>query len=118
MAEEGKVQVTLRNETVTEVRAGLAAGKYVKLSVSDTGEGIPPETLARIFEPYFTTKQQGNGLGLATVYSIVKRHGGQIEVESALGRGSTFHVWLPALDPAAGGEAPRQNVPALGEAGA
>ncbi|HWL17906.1 MAG TPA: ATP-binding protein [Opitutus sp.] len=118
MAEEGKVQVTLRNETVTEVRAGLAPGKYVKLSVSDTGAGIPPETLGRIFEPYFTTKQQGNGLGLATVYSIVKRHGGQIEVESALGRGSTFHVWLPALDPAAGGEALRQNVPALGEAGA
>jgi CheY-like chemotaxis protein len=65
--------------------------------VADTGTGIKAEHLAKVFDPYFSTKQQGSGLGLATVYSIVKRHQGHIEVESELGRGATFHLWLPAL---------------------
>jgi PAS domain S-box-containing protein len=70
---------------------------YVCISVEDCGVGVPKEHLAKIFDPYFTTKQKGSGLGLATTYSIVKKHGGHITVESALGKGTTFHVYLPAL---------------------
>ncbi len=69
---------------------------YVCISVEDRGVGVPKEHLAKIFDPYFTTKQKGSGLGLATTYSIVKKHGGHITVESALGEGTTFHVFLPA----------------------
>ncbi len=78
----------------------LQAGTYVKLSVQDRGIGIPREHFTRIFDPYFTTKQKGSGLGLATTYSIIKRHDGQITVESDLGVGAAFHIYLPA---AAGG---------------
>jgi PAS domain S-box-containing protein len=97
MPEGGALHIALRNATVA---AGdlpaLAAGRYLKLSLADTGTGIRSEHLTRIFDPYFTTKQQGSGLGLATVYSVVKKHQGHIEVESELGRGTTFRIWLPA----------------------
>ncbi len=74
----------------------LAAGRYVRLAVQDQGEGIAAANLGRIFDPYFSTKQHGNGLGLATAYSIVRRHDGLITVESELGIGTTFYVYLPA----------------------
>ncbi|MBN1577577.1 MAG: PAS domain S-box protein [Chitinispirillaceae bacterium] len=74
----------------------LAGGRYVGISVKDRGIGIPKENLSRIFDPFFTTKTKGHGLGLATCYSIVKRHEGCLDVESELGQGSTFHVFLPA----------------------
>jgi len=74
----------------------LRPGDYVEMSVEDNGVGIPPEYLDRVFEPYFTTKQKGSGLGLAVVYSIVKGHEGHILVESKLGVGTTFRIWLPA----------------------
>lgn len=80
---------------------GPAPGRYLRLIVRDHGRGISPEDLPRIFDPYFTTKVQGSGLGLATVYSIVKRHGGEIAVESKVGRGTCFRLWLPAADGAA-----------------
>jgi PAS domain S-box-containing protein len=79
----------------------LKEGNYVKLTVEDQGIGIPREHLTRIFDPYFTTKQKGSGLGLAAVYSIIKRHGGHITVESEQGVGTAFHIYLPALDAAA-----------------
>ncbi len=79
--------------------AEARVGPHVCLSVSDTGCGIPPEVLPRIFEPFFTTKEagKGTGLGLATAYGIVKQHQGWIEVQSQLGRGTVFKVFLPAI---------------------
>jgi PAS domain S-box-containing protein len=74
----------------------LNGGKYVKLSFEDTGPGIPAEILPRIFDPFFTTKTKGNGLGLTTSYSIIKKHDGDIFVESSPGNGTTFHVYIPA----------------------
>ncbi len=69
-------------------------GKYVKVTVSDEGTGIPPEILPRIFEPYFTTKENGSGLGLATCYTIMKGHGGNIFAESTPGRGATLRLFI------------------------
>ena len=77
----------------------LASGRYLKLSVRDTGHGIRPEILQRIFEPFFTTKPvgEGTGLGLSVVHGIVKSHGGDIQVESSPS-GTTFHVYLPVAE--------------------
>lgn len=74
----------------------LRAGNYVRIVIRDQGVGIAPENLDKIFDPYFSTKAKGSGLGLATSYSIIKRHQGHIAVESELGRGTTFYVYLPA----------------------
>jgi signal transduction histidine kinase len=71
------------------------AAKAVALRISDTGPGIPDEVRARIFEPFFTTKKTGTGLGLAVAYGIIERHHGQIRIESARGRGTTFTVSVP-----------------------
>jgi len=93
----GVIEISIANETIPAQSDGaLAAGDYLKISVADTGTGIRPDLLPRIFEPYFTTKANGSGLGLATVYSIVKKHYGDIQVESEPGQGTTFHFWLPA----------------------
>ena len=97
MRHGGVVRVALRNEELADgQQPPLRAGRYVGLVLSDTGAGISPEHLTRIFEPYFTTKEQGSGLGLATVYSIVRKHQGHVAVESELGKGTTFRLWLPA----------------------
>src|SRR5205814_6778506 len=74
----------------------VAPGGYVRVSIGDKGIGIPKEHLGRIFDPYFSTKQRGSGLGLATTYSIVKNHGGFLAVDSTLGRGTTVQINLPA----------------------
>ena len=97
MPEGGTIRIGARNETVAlQSHRPLLPGDYVHISVADTGTGIKAEHLSKIFDPYFTTKQQGSGLGLTTVYSIIRKHNGHIEVESELGRGTTFHFWLPA----------------------
>jgi PAS domain S-box-containing protein len=75
---------------------GLATGRYVRLRVADTGAGISAEHLRRVFDPYFTTKPQGTGLGLASVHSILRKHGGAVTVWSEVGRGTTFELWIPA----------------------
>ena len=98
MPEGGTIRISAHNEALMiDSHQSLAPGDYVHLVVTDTGTGIRAEHLVKIFDPYFTTKQQGSGLGLTTVYSIIKKHNGHIEVESELGRGTTFHIWLPAL---------------------
>jgi len=105
MPEGGTLRITARNETVAALaRPPLAAGHYLRIEIADTGVGIRPEHLARIFDPYFTTKQAGSGLGLAAAYSIVRKHQGHIAVESEPGRGTTFRIWLPAsqAEPAVG----------------
>ena len=78
----------------------LAPGRYAMLSVSDTGTGIDPAVISKIFDPYFTTKEKGRGtgLGLATVYGIVKAYGGEITVHSDIDKGSSFHIYLPVLE--------------------
>jgi PAS domain S-box-containing protein len=76
----------------------MKEGRYVRVSIEDHGVGIPEEYLQKIFDPYFTTKQKGSGLGLATAYSIINSHDGYISVESKVGAGTTFHVYLPASE--------------------
>ncbi len=97
MPEGGTIEIRAKNVTleVMEV-ASLKPGSYVAISVTDTGVGIGPSHLARIFDPYFTTKAEGSGLGLATAYSIVRNHQGLIQVASEAGSGATFTVFLPA----------------------
>jgi PAS domain S-box-containing protein len=97
MPEGGTIKIGARNRVIGLLKfLPLPRGNYVEITIEDHGVGIPKEYLGRIFEPYFTTKQKGSGLGLATAYSIVKNHDGYISVESKLGVGTTFHVFLPA----------------------
>ncbi|MGD8237400.1 MAG: PAS domain S-box protein [Armatimonadota bacterium] len=99
MPDGGTVTVRAENVPVgTEASPSLGDGRYVKVSIEDHGVGIAPEHLARIFDPYFTTKQKGSGLGLATAHSVVHRHDGEITVESEVGVGTTFHLYVPAAD--------------------
>ena len=97
MPDGGKIEISAKNATVQEVdQLPLKNGEYVKIIVRDYGTGIVQEHLQKVFDPYFTTKQQGSGLGLATAYSIITKHGGYINVESELGKGTVFEIYLPA----------------------
>lgn len=101
MSGGGTLRISLGTEVVDETRArelpDLTPGPCVVLTISDTGSGMDRETLERIFDPFFTTKAQGQGtgLGLATVYGIVKQHGGAVTVKSAPGAGTTFRIFFP-----------------------
>jgi len=97
MEQKGVLRIDAQNLVLAEGRGVLPAGaRLLHVSLTDTGGGISPENLRKIFDPFFTTKKTGTGLGLATVDAIVRRHGGRLEVESVLGQGTTFHVYLPA----------------------
>ena len=95
----GTIEVAAAN---VEVGGGdalpLAPGRYIRIGIVDSGIGIPPEHLQRIFDPYFTTKPTGSGLGLATAFAVVRNHEGHITVESAEGKGTSFSLYLPASD--------------------
>ena len=101
MPDGGRLTIRTRNLTERESRRlqqrGMLAGEYVEIEVSDTGTGIAPDVIGKIFEPFFTTKDvgKGTGLGLATVYGIVKQTGGHIYAESTVGEGTTFRIYLP-----------------------
>ncbi|MBI5102941.1 MAG: PAS domain S-box protein [Nitrospirae bacterium] len=94
----GTVNISLENMNIpSNTNHRLPeGGRFVLIDIEDTGTGISGQDMARIFDPYFTTKQKGSGLGLATSYSIIKNHGGLIEVRSELNRGTTFSIYLPA----------------------
>ena len=96
MPDGGTIYVAGNNVSFPEPFQTLPAGAYVRLDISDSGEGIDPDIMEKIFDPYFTTKPSGTGLGLATVFSIVKRHGGLITVESEPEDGTLFSIYLPA----------------------
>ena len=90
MPKGGRIHISARNQVSFE-------GPQILITVTDTGSGIPESDLPHIFEPYFTTKARGNGLGLATAYSIIKKHKGQLNVQSKMGQGTSFLIFLPAL---------------------
>jgi CheY-like chemotaxis protein/anti-sigma regulatory factor (Ser/Thr protein kinase) len=97
MPEGGTIHASCKNVTICEDDIKiLKDGRYVMISIKDHGVGIPEENLEKIFDPYFTTKERGSGLGLATTYSIIKKNGGHITVESEVGVETTFHIYLPA----------------------
>ncbi len=101
MPDGGELRLGLKKLTVSENDRPpvptMEPGEWIAISVSDTGIGIKPEHLPHIFEPFFTTKETGTGLGLAQVYGIVSQHGGCIDVQSEVGKGSTFTVYLPSI---------------------
>ena len=94
MSGGGHIQVCCANAPVMD--HGAVSEYWVRIDIKDSGIGIPPEHLKRIFDPYFTTKQKGSGLGLASSYSIIRKHRGRIEVDSTPGAGTVFHIYLPA----------------------
>lgn len=99
MPDGGTILIRAENVSISPDRnLPLEPGRYVRISIEDHGVGIDRRLLPKVFDPYFTTKSEGSGLGLAAAYSIVKSHGGHITAESEIGVGSKFHVFLPASD--------------------
>jgi PAS domain S-box-containing protein len=97
MPDGKKITIILKNVDLTfRPHPGLSPGKYVEISIIDNGIGIPEEHLPKVFDPYFTTKQKGSGLGLATTYSIIRRHDGHIRIKSKMGMGTEVTIYLPA----------------------
>jgi len=96
MPDGGEITLSARNFN-GQVPLPLVAGPYVVISIADNGPGIPYENIDKIFEPFFTTKKRGSGLGLASAYTIINKHGGLITVDSQPGSGSTFLIFLPAV---------------------
>jgi CheY-like chemotaxis protein len=97
MPQGGTIRLNAHNTDLEdEPGLPLEAGKYVKISMQDEGLGIPPEHLTKIFDPYFTTKHQGSGLGLTMTYSTIHAHDGHVAVESEMGKGTKFRIYMPA----------------------
>ena len=99
MPDGGYLQIIAKNVNISHKEISeLLQGQYIKITIRDEGIGIKKEHMDSIFDPYFTTKQTGNGLGLATVYSIINKHNGYIGVTSELGKGTSFNIYLPASE--------------------
>lgn len=97
MPSGGSIRITAENMLIgTDEGFPLESGNYISVLVKDSGTGIPAENIHKIFDPYFSTKKDGHGLGLAVTYSIIKNHNGYISVQSEIGIGTTFSVYLPA----------------------
>jgi CheY-like chemotaxis protein len=117
MPKGGKISIRLENAVVRDDDSlPLVPGNYVRITVADSGSGIAAENLTKVFDPYFTTRPGGTGLGLASVHSIVQRHGGHVSVSSSPGAGSLFSILLPAakateVRPEARSAAPSREVP-------
>ncbi len=115
----GRLTLTARpidiDAAYAAMRSGVAAGEFIEITVSDTGCGIPEGKLDRIFEPFFTTKEhgEGTGLGLSTALGIVRSHGGFVDVDSAVNRGSAFRVYLPVTASAEGARAETDDLISL-----
>jgi PAS domain S-box-containing protein len=116
MPEGGVLEIGVHNVRVTKKnRLPIKSGSYLEITVQDTGRGIPEKYQARIFDPYFTTKSQGSGLGLAVCYSIIKQHHGHIEVESRPDKGTLFRFYLPASPGKAPGKKKKDEEPYAGQ---
>ena len=99
MPDGGIIEISCNNYIKTgDSDIPISNGNYVTIKIKDNGVGIPHQYLNRIFEPYFTTKDKGSGIGLAVSFSIIQKHGGYIKVDSEVGHGSTFTLYLPATD--------------------
>ncbi len=99
MPDGGNLYITLENANVSEGEvSNLKKGKYIKITVRDEGTGIDQKHLSRIFDPYFSTKHIGGGLGLATTFSIINKHNGHISIDSELGKGTSITLFLPASE--------------------
>ena len=125
MAEGGRLTIEIANAVLDEAYIArepeLEAGQYVMIAVSDTGSGMPPETVARVFEPFFTTKgeEKGTGLGLSMVYGFVKQSRGHAQIHSEVGHGTTVKIYLPRSEESSGGRgrAARRGLPARQQRG-
>lgn len=114
MPDGGMVTISARNRTIADADGlPLPPGEYVQTTITDQGSGIAPEHISKIYDPYFTTKEKGSGLGLSITYSIIRNHGGHIQVESAADAGTTFTVYLPASSRRAASESD-DDVPITG----
>jgi PAS domain S-box-containing protein len=105
----GAENITIGTDKEDTMDGLLKEGQYIKISIDDNGTGIGKEHLDKIFDPYFTTKEKGSGLGLATSYSIIKKHSGHITVESQIGAGTTFSIYLPASKKKIAGDKGREG---------
>ena len=120
MPDGGEIHVTCGNlpDITAETGLSLPGEKYIKITIQDNGSGIPKKNIDKIFDPYFSTKQKGSGLGLAITYSITNKHDGHICVQSRIGEGTTFTIYLPAsgqnfnLEPVKAANKPEETVKA------
>ncbi|HEY4300679.1 MAG TPA: PAS domain-containing protein [Candidatus Didemnitutus sp.] len=112
---QGNIWITASNVALADGEvSSLAAANYVRVEVRDNGSGIKPEHLEKIFDPFFTTKKNGTGLGLATVVSLVRHHGGQVAIDTEVGVGTVFHIYLPRAEQEA--EVTARRAPSLPDA--
>jgi CheY-like chemotaxis protein/anti-sigma regulatory factor (Ser/Thr protein kinase) len=117
MPNGGTIMISVRNQVVKKGDGlSLKEGRYVRISVEDHGIGIPKTDLQKIFDPFYSTKAKGSGLGLAVSHSIISKHDGLITVESEVGKGTIFHIFLPATREAKSRQNEKEQVLSPGKA--